>query len=167
MTDRLTPPQRSANMAAIRGRDTRPEIIVRRSLHAAGFRYRLHARNLPGRPDIVLPRHRAVILVHGCFWHQHPGCREAAKPKTREEFWREKFEGNSRRDARQIKALLAQHWRVLIVWECALRKASRRAASVASVIRWMGASPQHFQIPRRPYLSSSVKSTVQKLAMTA
>lgn len=105
-------------MSGIRGRDTKPELAVRRYLHGRGFRYRLHARELPGRPDIVLPRHRTVVFVHGCFWHRHEGCRFAYTPKTRQEFWLPKLEGNAVRDARDQQQLADLGWRVEVVWEC-------------------------------------------------
>jgi len=109
-------------MSGIRGRDTRPEMQLRRFLHRAGFRFRLQDRRLPGRPDIVLPRYRAAILVHGCFWHRHAGCRYCTVPATRPEFWQRKFSANMERDQRNIAALEAAGWRVAIVWECALKK---------------------------------------------
>ena len=105
-------------MSGIRGRDTKPELTVRRYLHARGLRFRLHVRELPGRPDIVLPRYRSVVFVHGCFWHRHPGCRFAYQPKSRREFWEAKLDGNAERDARHQLMLEAARWRVLTVWEC-------------------------------------------------
>lgn len=111
---------RSRNMAAIRGRDTSPELKVRRLLHRLGYRFRLHRRDLPGSPDIVLPRHKTVVFVHGCFWHRHPGCRYATTPKTREEFWSRKFEQNVQRDHHQQKQLQEMGWSVMVVWECEL-----------------------------------------------
>ncbi len=107
-------------MAAIRGADTKPELVIRRGLHARGFRYRLHNRKLPGRPDLVLPRYRAVIFVNGCFWHGHD-CPLFKWPKTREEFWRDKISGNVERDQKNQAELKASGWRVGIVWECALK----------------------------------------------
>ncbi|WP_315761762.1 DNA mismatch endonuclease Vsr [Bradyrhizobium sp. SZCCHNS2005] len=114
-------PKRSANMARIGPRDTAPELAVRRALHRLGYRFRLHRADLPGKPDVVLPRHRTVFLIHGCFWHQHPGCRFAYMPKSRVEFWRRKFEGNVARDARVQKALEEGGWKVRVVWECETR----------------------------------------------
>lgn len=107
-------------MARIRGKDTKPEILVRHGLHRRGFRFRLHSRSLPGRPDLVLPRHRVVIFVHGCFWHGHD-CSLFRWPRTREEFWREKIIGNRERDHRVIEQLQNADWRVLTIWECAFR----------------------------------------------
>ena len=107
-------------MAAILGKDTKPELMIRRGLHAKGFRYRLQGRGLPGRPDLVLPKHHAVIFVHGCFWHRHKGCSACYTPKTRTEFWENKFGDNVRRDRRNTKLLRQQGWRVLVVWECEL-----------------------------------------------
>lgn len=125
MADRLTPEQRRRNMGRVRSRDTRPEMTVRSLLHREGFRYRLHRRDLPGRPDIVLPRHRAAIFVHGCFWHGH-GCSLFRMPTTRTEFWSTKININRRRDAAAAAALADTGWRCLWVWECALRGRGRR-----------------------------------------
>ncbi len=119
--DDLTPEKRSWNMSRIRGRDTKPELLVRSLLHRLGYRFRLHCRDLPGTPDIVLPKYRTVIFVHGCFWHRHPGCRYAYTPKSRVEFWKDKFTANVDRDARTRRALEQAGWQVLIVWECELR----------------------------------------------
>ena len=122
MVDTLTPEQRSERMSRIRGANTKPELKVRRLLHRCGYRFRLHRKDLPGRPDIVLPRHRAVIFVHGCFWHRHPDptCRRARMPRTRREFWEAKLQGNRERDVRDQRALAEAGWRVLVVWECEL-----------------------------------------------
>ncbi len=118
MTDRLSKEQRSWNMSRIRGKDTRPERTVRSLLHRLGYRFRLHRKNLPGKPDIILPRHKTIIFVHGCFWHQHKGCKEATMPKSRTEWWQEKLEGNAARDKRNKAELRRAGWRVLTVWEC-------------------------------------------------
>ncbi|WP_114861707.1 very short patch repair endonuclease [Azospirillum brasilense] len=111
-------------MSRIRGKDTKPEMVLRRGLHAAGLRFRLHARDLPGRPDLVFPRHRAIVLVHGCFWHGH-GCPMCRLPATRTEFWAKKLESNRERDRRSADALRAVGWRLLTVWECSLRGRAR------------------------------------------
>jgi DNA mismatch endonuclease (patch repair protein) len=121
MVDLLTSERRSWNMSQIKGRNTRPELRLRSLLHRAGFRFRLHAKQLPGRPDIVLPKYRTAIFVHGCFWHRHPGCGNTTTPSTRREFWQEKFDGNVRRDARNRAALEATGWTVVTVWECELK----------------------------------------------
>lgn len=120
MADIVSREKRSQMMAGIKGKDTRPEMLVRRALHARGYRFRLHRKDLPGKPDIVLPKHRVAIFVHGCFWHGHD-CHLFKWPKTREEFWREKIGRNRERDARHETALLASEWRVLRVWECSLK----------------------------------------------
>lgn len=124
MVDVLTPAQRRLNMSRIRGRDTKPERLLRQGLHARGFRFRLQRRDLPGRPDLVFPGRRAVIFAHGCFWHGHdcPMCR---LPATRAEFWAAKIAGNRARDRLALSALQEAGWRVLIVWECALRGPAR------------------------------------------
>lgn len=112
---------RSRMMKGIRSKDTLPELTVRKYLHARGFRYRLHARDLPGCPDIVLPKYRAAILVHGCFWHRHAGCKYATTPANNAARWKTKFDANTERDARKERMLHAAGWKVLIVWECELR----------------------------------------------
>ena len=119
--DKLDPERRSANMARVRGKDTGPEIRVRRMAHAMGLRFRLHRKDLPGKPDLVFPRYRLAVFVHGCFWHRHPGCRRASTPTTRPEFWQAKFDGNVARDRQQQEALEALGWKVLILWECELK----------------------------------------------
>jgi DNA mismatch endonuclease, patch repair protein len=131
VTDVLTPEQRRFNMSRIRARDTLPELTVRRGLYANGLRYRLHDRRLPGRPDIVLGRYRTVVFVHGCFWHAH-GCYLSKIPKTRQEFWRRKMETNKARDRKVLTALQTDGWRVLMIWECALRGRARRKAPQVS-----------------------------------
>lgn len=119
--DIVSKEKRAAMMRAVRRKDTGPEMLLRRALHRAGFRFRLHYRNLPGTPDIVLPSRRTVIFVHGCFWHRHHGCSRTTTPATRTEFWTTKFRGNIRRDRRVQKALKKLGWRVIVVWECEVR----------------------------------------------
>jgi DNA mismatch endonuclease (patch repair protein) len=118
--DTLTPSQRSERMSRVRGKDTKPELLVRRLAHGLGFRYRLHSRVLPGKPDLVFALRRKVIFVHGCMWHQHPGC--GRMPKSRLAFWRPKLEGNRERDLRNQRELRGLGWRYLIVWECEVRR---------------------------------------------
>lgn len=118
MTDIVDRATRSRMMAGIRGRDTKPEILVRKYLHHRGLRYRITPRDLPGKPDIVLPKYRSAVLVHGCFWHRHPGCKLAATPSTNQNFWLEKFRKNVARDRQVQKELASAGWRVFIVWEC-------------------------------------------------
>jgi DNA mismatch endonuclease (patch repair protein) len=113
---------RSKMMSGIRSKNTGPEMIVRKYLHAHGFRYRLHTRKLPGSPDLVLPKHRAVIFVHGCFWHRHAGCQYSTTPASNAERWKLKFDSNIERDARNERLLRATGWRVIVVWECDLRR---------------------------------------------
>jgi DNA mismatch endonuclease (patch repair protein) len=113
--------KRSALMSRIRGKDTGPELLVRNELWRAGFRYRLHSKRLPGKPDLVLPKWKAVVFVHGCFWHRHGGCAYFRLPKSRPEFWDEKLRHNQERDERAIECLIDSGWRVAVVWECAVR----------------------------------------------
>lgn len=123
--DTLTPRQRSERMALVRGKDTKPELIVRSLIHGLGYRYRLHWRELPGTPDLVFTSKRKVIFVHGCFWHRHANCSLARLPKSRKEFWETKLQGNVERDARNMRALKRDGWRVLLIWECELKDMSR------------------------------------------
>jgi DNA mismatch endonuclease, patch repair protein len=124
MADIVTKAVRSRMMSGIRGKNTKPELVVRSFLHREGFRFRLHARDLPGRPDLVLPKYRAAIQVRGCYWHQHRGCRLAYMPASNADFWRAKLTGNTERDARNDRALRRLGWRVLTVWECEVRDRS-------------------------------------------
>ncbi|MGH1448805.1 MAG: very short patch repair endonuclease [Pseudomonadaceae bacterium] len=119
--DIVDQPTRSRMMAGIKGKDTKPEMAVRRYLHACGYRFRLHRKDLPGKPDIVLAKLKTCIFVHGCFWHRHIGCRYATTPKTRQNFWSEKFRATVARDLRAVQALEDAGWRVLIVWECEIK----------------------------------------------
>jgi DNA mismatch endonuclease (patch repair protein) len=114
--------KRSQVMSRIRSKNTRPEILVRSLLHSMGYRFRIHRRDLPGHPDIVLPKYRAVIFVHGCFWHQHPGCPNAVMPKTNTEKWKTKLEQNVERDRQHLTHLKALGWRCLVIWECEIEK---------------------------------------------
>ena len=122
MVDVVSREVRSRMMAGIRDRDTKPELLLRREMHRRGFRYRLHVKDMPGRPDLVLVRQRVAVFVQGCFWHRHEGCRFSAVPKSNEEFWSAKFNENVARDKRIQKELRMDGWRVAIVWECALRR---------------------------------------------
>lgn len=137
--DKVDPTTRSRIMASVGQKNTGPEMRLRSALHKRGLRYRLHHRRLPGSPDIVLPKYRAVIFVHGCYWHRH-GCYRSTTPKSRQEFWSEKFQANMERDERNIVQLLDLGWRVLIVWECALvgKTALEPDESAGRVISWLG-----------------------------
>ncbi|MGU7783306.1 very short patch repair endonuclease [Burkholderia sp. PU8-34] len=150
MTDVVDPAKRSQMMSGIRGRHTKPELVVRRMLHAAGFRYRLHRRDLPGTPDLVLPKHRAVVMVHGCFWHVHEGCRFATIPASNSEFWREKLARNRERDRRQLEALQSLGWRVLVVWECSTRTGELRDRLEPELIRWLNGNEEFGELPATP-----------------
>lgn len=121
MTDTMSRKERSRRMALVRSADTKPEMLVRRLIHGMGYRYRLHRRGLPGTPDLVFVSRRAVVFVHGCFWHRHAGCPLARLPKSRTDFWTPKLEANRERDDRNVVALESQGWRVLTVWECELK----------------------------------------------
>ena len=113
--------QRSRNMSAIKSKNTKPEIKVRKVLHSMGYRFRLHAKDLPGSPDIVLPKYKTVIFIHGCFWHRHENCKYASTPKTRQEFWEAKFRENINRDKLNQDNLSSKGWKIIIIWECEIR----------------------------------------------
>lgn len=134
-------------MAGIRGKNTKPELVIRHGLHRLGFRFRLHDRQLPGRPDIVLPRWRAVILVHGCFWHGHD-CSLFKWPRTRIDFWRDKIMGNRRRDEAAAAELDRQGWRVLTVWECSMKGPGRLAQEtvIGKAAAWLRSGQEHGEI---------------------
>nr|WP_156399194.1 very short patch repair endonuclease [Methylobacterium sp. Leaf466] len=134
--DRVDVTKRSAIMRSVRQKDTGPELALRKALHARGLRYRLQAKELPGRPDVVFRRRRACIFVHGCFWHRH-GCPKTTTPKSNEEFWNSKFQANEARDRRAVEALLADGWRVATIWECGLKGKADPGACADYVVRWL------------------------------
>jgi DNA mismatch endonuclease (patch repair protein) len=140
--DVLTPEQRSRNMAAIRNTNTKPEMIVRRTLHRRGYRYVLRGRNLPGRPDLVFPSRRKVIFVHGCYWHMHSCRYGSVTPRTNASFWRSKREGNVLRDRRAAQTLQDLGWDVLIVWECETRDAALLEQRLLAYMELAGAGPR-------------------------
>ncbi len=147
MVDVVSPEVRSRMMSGIRGKDTKPEMIIRKGLHRMGFRYRLHDRRLPGKPDIVLPKYRAVIFVHGCFWHGHD-CHLFKWPNTRREFWRNKIQNNRTRDVEVICQLDDIGWRIAVIWECSLKGSSSLAfdAVLGSVSDWLPNKDQRLVI---------------------
>ena len=126
MTDIVSEEQRSYIMSKVASKDTKPELLVRSFLHRAGFRFRIHGKKLPGRPDLVLPKHQSVVFVHGCFWHRHNGCAKATMPATRVAFWREKFERNVARDLTNQADLRNLGWRVIVLWECEIATIAAR-----------------------------------------
>jgi DNA mismatch endonuclease (patch repair protein) len=132
--DHISPERRSRNMARIGSRDTGPEMIVRRLLHGLGYQYRLHAKCLPGTPDLIFRSRRTALFVHGCFWHRHPNCRFAFTPKSREDFWNRKFSANVARDAMAALALEGQGWRVLVVWQCETRNMDELTSRLVEVL---------------------------------
>ncbi len=146
MPDIVDSATRSRMMAGIRGRDTKPEMLVRRRLHAEGFRYRLRARELSGCPDLVLPKRHAVIFVNGCFWHAHVGCKSFKIPSTRTDFWQDKLESNRRRDIENMRTLRREGWRVATIWECALKDDGR---TLPRLVKWLKSSVSVIEIPAR------------------
>ncbi|MHB2264791.1 very short patch repair endonuclease [Aliihoeflea sp. PC F10.4] len=134
MADHLTPLQRSANMAAVRQRDTTPELVVRRAAHALGYRFRLHRADLPGRPDLCFPKLRLIVFVHGCFWHRHEGCSRSGVPKSNTDAWTEKFRRNVARDAAASARLRSDGWKVEIIWECETKRPAVLAGRLSSIL---------------------------------
>lgn len=145
MTDIVDPETRSRMMSGIRGKNTKPEILVRRLLHRLGFRFRINVRDLPGKPDVVLPKYHAVIFINGCFWHGHD-CPLFRMPGTREDFWKKKIEDNRTRDRKTLEALAGSGWRTGIVWECALRGKDCDPEKVVTLLeQWLIGNEQHFE----------------------
>lgn len=132
--DTLTKEERSEIMGRVHGKDTRPEMLVRRLVHSLGYRYRLHRKDLPGRPDMAFPGRRKVIFIHGCFWHRHEGCALARMPKSRVDFWNQKLEGNKARDQRNVQLLRDAGWDVLTVWECQLRDTATLQTTIVTFL---------------------------------
>lgn len=151
MSDIVSPSTRSRMMANIRSRDTSPELLMRCLLQRRGFRYRLHVRDLPGRPDMVFPARRAVILIHGCFWHGH-GCHLFKWPASRQEFWQKKIESNMKRDETSARLLTENGWRILTVWECAIKGRWRMAGEEIEAItaEWLARGSSHLELKGIP-----------------
>lgn len=145
MADVFTKEDRSKIMARVRAKNTVPELKVRKLLHALGYRYVLHAKNLPGHPDVVFPRRRTVIFIHGCFWHQHSGCKAAVRPASNAEYWQQKLTRNVSRDIETREALEAAGWRVLIIWECEINGKGKEEALTRNLICFLGAT----KLPRK------------------
>lgn len=151
MTDIVDRATRSRMMSGITGKDTQPELLIRRALHAAGYRYRLHDTALPGKPDLVFVSRRAVIFVNGCFWHGHH-CHLFKWPGTRRQWWRDKINGTRRRDRRALRLLTQDQWRVLTIWECALKGKTRRdpAQVISATARWLEGKKKVHEIAGKP-----------------
>ena len=130
MADKIEKHRRSANMAKIRSKDTTPELKVRRILHKLGYRFRIHRTDLPGKPDIILPKHRVAIFVNGCFWHRHPDCREASRPKTNSQYWETKLNRNVERDVQNHSLLAEDAWKVIVFWECEIEQSDVKSAEL-------------------------------------
>lgn len=150
MVDVVSVADRSRMMSGIQGKNTKPELTVRRMLFASGYRFRLHRRDLPGAPDIVMPSRKVAIFVHGCFWHMHQECRFAKMPATRPEFWKVKLEANIERDRRSVEKLLALGWRALCVWECSTRDGQAASGLQAAMRAWIEGGAQHGEIGLPP-----------------
>lgn len=137
--DKISKNARSALMARVKGKDSKPELIVRSALHKMGYRFRLHPKELPGSPDIVLPRYKTVLFVHGCFWHRHKGCRASSTPQSNQKYWMDKFIRNVERDKRNRKDLIKMGWHVFVIWECDTRdgrKLNKRIAKIDKILKF-------------------------------
>lgn len=128
------------HLSTVRAKDTRPEWILRSALHRLGFRFQIHRKDLPGKPDLVFPKYRAVMLVHGCFWHRHKKCRDASMPSTNQEFWSNKFSATINRDSRVLRELHAQGWRTMVIWECQLERDT--ISTLNTVVNWLAQTKQ-------------------------
>jgi DNA mismatch endonuclease, patch repair protein len=137
MTDIVNKTTRSRMMAGIKGKNTVPERVLRQAMHKRGFRFRLHAKQLPGHPDLLFPKYKAAVFVHGCFWHRHRNCRYATTPATRTEFWQAKFAANVARDRISMTALINNGWRVAIIWECSLRNSVGIQETAEALSKWL------------------------------
>ena len=158
MTDIVDSRRRSEMMAGIKGQDTKPELVVRRIAHKLGLRFRLHRKDLPGRPDLVFPRRRLAVFVHGCFWHRHGGCRYAYTPKSRIGFWTKKFAQNIARDRSNEETLRILDWRVLVIWECETRDEDTVRRYLEEYVEWGEAPPgSGHQYPRRQYVQAEAE----------
>ncbi|MFW6152527.1 MAG: very short patch repair endonuclease [Verrucomicrobiota bacterium] len=160
MVDKLTKEHRSWNMSRIRGKNTKPEYIVRSLLHRMGYRFTVNGpknKKLPGKPDIVLPKYKTVIFVHGCFWHRHPGCSQTTSPSTRKEFWQKKFASNVERDKRNQKSLRDMGWKVIVIWECDVKLSPGDA--VIKGLAKVGILPENelYEIPRSQLMKVAEK----------
>ncbi len=144
MADIMTPKQRSCCMSKVRGKDTAPEVYLRKALWAAGFRYRLKSE-LPGKPDLILPKYKVVIFVNGCFWHSHDGCSKSKLPTTHEEFWADKIALNAVRDKRNIAELKRRGWRVAVVWECSIKNRMNKKHTVDKLSSWITSDTKWFE----------------------
>lgn len=147
MADAFDVETRSRMMAKIRSKNTTPELLIRKALHVRGYRFRLHAKNLPGKPDLLLPKYNSAIFIHGCFWHGH-SCRYFKVPQTRQEYWMGKIGKNQDRDKRQLAALQALNWRVLVVWECAVRSMKKESTPllINQILYWLHQGPAFAEI---------------------
>jgi DNA mismatch endonuclease (patch repair protein) len=163
MVDIVDAETRSRKMAGIKGKNTKPELAFRRTLHARGFRYGLHSKKVHGRPDLALPKYRAVVFVHGCFWHRHEGCRYASTPATRAEFWQAKFDANIARDSAVRGALLAAGWRVATIWECALRKPKQVTLTTDRLSAWLRTEADALELGEREVSALTRKATMSGL----
>lgn len=147
MTDVFTKPKRSDVMSKIRGKDTKPEMIVRSYLHQAGFRFRLHKKGVPGRPDLWLPKYNAAIFVNGCYWHRHRDCKYAYTPKQNRDFWQQRFDSNVVRDKENLATLRTLEVRVLVVWECQLNSVTNCERTLPKISGWLVSKSKYREIP--------------------
>lgn len=149
--DKLSKEKRSWNMSKVKSKDTKPELTVRSSLHKMGFRFRIHVKHLPGNPDVVLPKYRAVIFIHGCFWHGHDDCADGKIPKTRAPFWKNKIYGNISRDKNTYTQLSLTGWRIAIIWGCALKNKRLSFGTIKGLVEWIRSDLDSIEVPVSNY----------------
>ena len=147
VADFMTPEQRSHAMSRVRGKETRIECAVRSSLHAKGFRFRKNPQNIPGRPDIVLPKYKAVVFIHGCFWHGHAACKKSALPSTRHEFWESKIARTRERDREKSDQLISKGWRIAVIWQCSLETKQSLSSTVDTLASWLRSISDCLELP--------------------
>ena len=165
MADTMTPEQRHRCMAAIKGKDTKPEMLVRRYLHSLGYRYGLHNKKLPGSPDLVLRKYKTVIFIHGCFWHGHEGCKFYRLPKTNEVFWQEKITRNQQRDQETSRLLRAKGWNVITIWECDLKSKDKREKTLSKLnllLQHIKSPSSNYFVDTEPLLAAESESEYQR-----
>ena len=165
MTDTMTPEQRSRCMSAVKGKDTKPEMIVRRYLFSRGLRYRVHVKSLPGNPDIVLPKYKTVVFINGCFWHGHEGCKNYRLPKSNVEFWESKITNNKNRDIINEVKLKELGWRVVSIWECEIRRVQDRDQSLEKLYNQIMGKPSRYddnEIPTQIAAEENVEYSIDK-----
>ncbi|HCA5183915.1 TPA: DNA mismatch endonuclease Vsr [Acinetobacter baumannii] len=168
MVDIVDSATRSRMMSNIKGRNTKPELLIRSLLHAQGFRFRIHRKDLPGKPDIVLPKYKAIIFIHGCFWHGHQNCRLFKLPASRTEFWEAKISKNQENDLKAKDLLLNSGWRICTIWECAVRRSKKDPVALMDILtKWLSGSEQLFEIDEPMIMHKQTSDALGEINMPA